>query len=107
MNVEALKLSWDVLQFVITSAVGIYVWLSNRRKVTQERIDKLEEHMNMRFNSQGERTTRVEAQVQNLPTAAVIHDLSAQVAELRGATSQLNQSLHLIQEHLLDSNRRR
>lgn len=116
MNFDVIKLLLDIVQYVITGAVGVYVWWSKRQQVTRERIDKLETrqneridtletHLNQRFNTQGERITVVETQVKNLPTAAVISDLSAEVAELRGATTQLNQNLRLIQEHLLDRRR--
>lgn len=44
MNFEAMDFGIKVCNMVATMAVGVYVWLSNRNRVTNERITALQEH---------------------------------------------------------------
>lgn len=44
MNYEALDFGLKLLNLLGTMAVGVYVWLSNRNRVTNERITALQEH---------------------------------------------------------------
>jgi hypothetical protein len=44
MNFEAMDFGLKVCNLLGTMVVGVYVWLSNRNRVTNERITALQEH---------------------------------------------------------------
>lgn len=70
MDIETAKLLFQVLQFVITGAIGIYVYLTAKNRVTNERIGKLEKDLDEKLDDHGERIARLEAHVER----AVTHD---------------------------------
>lgn len=77
MDMEWMKFGFQILQFVLTGGIGIYVYLSNRDKVTNDRIGKLEEDIDGKFSTQGERISKMEA----VSVAAPNHNDIAKVYE--------------------------
>lgn len=109
MNYDALRFWFDLLQFLLTGGVGIYVYLSNRQRVTSGRIRELEEDMDERLDDHHQRLARVEEHIKHLPTHAdigAVHErlnaIHGELQNLAGVVSALNRSLHLINEHLLN-----
>jgi len=45
VNYQGWILAFNVFQFVLTSGIGIYVWWSNRDKITNTRFKMLEDKM--------------------------------------------------------------
>lgn len=79
MDIETIKLVVQVGQFVLTGAVGIYVYLVNKDRVTNERITELEKASNARIqtledsidkrlDNHAERISRLEERAAHAPT---------------------------------------
>lgn len=66
MNYEALDLGLKFLNLAGTVVVGIYVWLSNRNRVTNERITELQRGTNDTINKLRHETT---ARIENMDDA--------------------------------------
>lgn len=108
MDMESMKFGFQVLQFLMTGGVGIYVYLSNKDKVTNDRIGKLEDDLDTKLDGQGERIAKLETRSENSPTHSdlgdiheKINDLTAIVGDLSGQFKGVNNLLQTIHEHLL------
>jgi len=55
MDLDAAKFWFQVAQTLITAALGVYVYISNRNRVTNERISSLERDMDTRIDGHTER----------------------------------------------------
>ncbi len=105
---ELMNFGFQVLQFLMTGGVGIYVYLSNKDKVTNDRIGKLEDDLDVRLDGQGERIAKLETRSENSPThddLGKIHEkingLRADVGDLSGQFKGVSNLLQTIHEHLL------
>lgn len=110
---------FDVFQFVLTAAVGLYVWLSTRERVTRSRIEKMEREMRMEIKTidekavskvtkLGERLTSVESAGASAPNHSDlskihdrINDVSASVSTIAGEMKSMRRGVDLIHQHLL------
>lgn len=77
MDIETAKLLFQVLQFIITGAIGVYVYLTAKNRVTNERIGKLEKDLDGKLDDHGERIAHLEAHAEQ----AVTHDDLGKVYE--------------------------
>ena len=89
MDMEWVKFGFQVLQFILTGAVMVYVYLTNRDKVTNDRIGKLEEDINTKFGTQGERISKVEAATDSAPDHHDIAKVYDSLNLLAGTVNQL------------------
>lgn len=103
MGIEEIKFGFQVLQVILTGAVGIYVYLSNKDKVTNDKIDKLEGDLDEKLNTQGERIAKLEATSEKAPShndiAKVyesLNTLAATVNQLVGENRGQSDTLKLI-----------
>lgn len=108
MDMELMKFGFQVLQFVLTGGICIYVYLSNKDKVTNSRIGKLEHDLDDKLDGQGERIARLETRVENSPTHddlggihEKINQLRAEVGHLSGEFVGVRNLLNTIHQHLL------
>ena len=113
MDVEALKLGFQVLQFLITGGIGIYVYMSNKNKVTNDRIGKLEDDIDSKIDGHSERIARIEARAEKAPThddlAKVyekVNQVSDCVSRLEGEFSGVSRVVNLIHETLMEDRRK-
>lgn len=74
---EEWKLAFQVLQFLITCGIAFYVHLTNKDKVTNDRIGKLEAGIESKIDGHGERIAKLETQVDDSPT----HDHLSEIHE--------------------------
>ena len=88
-NVEVWKFGFQVLEFLITCGIGIYVYLTNQDKVTNERIGKLEEDFDAKFITYGERIATLEASAGTAPNHADIAKVYESLNALAGTVNQL------------------
>lgn len=103
MTVEE-KLFWLQVAHIVGSCVlGIYVWASNRHRVTNQRITDMENGVDRRLDGHGERLVRLETQFLGMPTHNDLGELYAKqnetnrvVSQLVGEVSGMNQNLRLI-----------
>lgn len=114
MEYDALRFWFDVVQVAGTVAIGIYVWLANRQRVTTQSIRALEQDVDERLDDHGTRLTRLEEEVRHLPTHddiggvfKRIDQIHGDLKELTGAMSGVKRAVDLINEHLLNGGRRR
>jgi len=113
MDVEALKLGFQVLQFLITGGIGFYVYMTNKNKVTNDRIGQLESEIDKKIDSHSERLARVEALTEKAPThedLAKVYDkvnqVSACVNRLEGEFAGVSRVVNLIHETLMEERRK-
>ncbi|MBA4381818.1 MAG: hypothetical protein C0406_04560 [Sideroxydans sp.] len=99
MDLELAKFLFQVLTFLMTGGIGIYVYLSNKDKVTNDRIGKLEEDIDTKFETYGERIAKLETNPSHADIAKVyesINALSATVNQLVGENRGQSDTLKLI-----------
>lgn len=89
MDIETMKFAFQILQFVLTGGIGIYVYLSSRDKVTNERIGTLEKDLNEKLEGQGERIAKLEAVTMNAPDHKDISKVYESVNQLAATVNQL------------------
>ena len=118
MDYSAAKFWFDVAQFVLTGLIGIYVWNSNRQRATKTAIDRVEsqakEDISMlddRLDEHNDRLVSLERDMKHLPNIKDIggvHHRVDQVAQavkgVEGEMKQINNTMQLINQHLLEKN---
>lgn len=109
MDIETLKFGFQVLQFLATGAIGVYVYISNKNRVTNDRITGLENDLDARLDGQNERVAKFEEALQHAPTHADLSGLHKRITEvggdvklLRGEFKGSKHTLDLIHEHLMN-----
>lgn len=108
MDMELVKFGFDVLQFLMTGGVAIYVYLSNKDRVTNDRIARLEDDLDDRLDGQGERIAKLETLSEQSPTHddlggihEKINQLRSEVGMLSGEFVGVRNLLNTIHNHLL------
>jgi len=89
MDLELAKFLFQVLTFLMTGGIGIYVYLSNKDKVTNDRIGKLEEDIDDKFDIYGERIAKLEATSENAPDHTDISKVYDSINQLAATVNQL------------------
>lgn len=95
MDMELAKFLFQVLQTLLTGGIGIYVYLSNKNRVTNDRISLLQNDVDSRLDDHSERLARQEAAAEKSPTHtdlsalhekvnAVAREVSGMAGELKG-----------------------
>lgn len=105
MDYNVLKFYFDVAQFILYIALGLYMWYMNRSRVTRQSINEA----NTRIDGVAERVTVTEVKIDHLPQVrdiARLHDRIDKTGnELAGTTAKLStlvNQLSLINEHLIN-----
>lgn len=113
VNYDAARFWFSVVQWLLTIGVWIYVWITNRSRVTSARIETLEKGTSARIEAQGNRLAMVEEALRHAPSHDHLSDLHEKVnrvgnvmQELRGELSAIQRTLSLINEHLINAGRR-
>jgi hypothetical protein len=104
-----MKFWFDVAQFVLTGLVGAYVYVSNRHRVSAERLRKLESGMDSRLDEHATRLAKVEETVRCGPShedIGRVHQrldtVGNQLSEARGELKGIGKTVALIHQHLLN-----
>lgn len=98
MQTDQISLIVNALQFLITGAIGFYVYIANKNRVTNERVTAIKDGIDARLISietdidnklenHGSRITGVETTVRHLPTTRDISELRNMVADVSGKLS--------------------
>ena len=98
LNYEAAKFWFDVLQFILTLAIGVYVWVVNRHRVTHTRIAGLEDHVADKFADHEKRLITVEKDIEHLPDNDDVSILRQRTAAIEGDIKGVRQEIHGIRE---------
>lgn len=92
--------------FALTWGLAFYVHLVNKNKATTDRMERLEHDLLLRLNQHGDRLTKVESQLSNMPSHTDLgklydrlNDQSRDVARMAGELSQINDNLRLLLRH--------
>jgi len=109
MEMEWLNFGFQVLQFLLTGAVAFYVYLSNKDKVTNNRISKLQDDLDDKMDGHVERIAKLEVRAESALThddLSELHDkinrVGGDVKILTGEFSGVRNLLGTIHNHLLN-----
>jgi tetrahydromethanopterin S-methyltransferase subunit G len=98
INYQALQFWFSVANAAVTGLIGLYVWLSSRQRATKRDIDAMDD-----------RLIRIEKDVEHAPSRADIERLNDRISQIgnsvtgvEGELRQINRSLQLINDHLLN-----
>jgi hypothetical protein len=111
MNYQPWIFAFNVFQFLLSSGLGIYVWWTNKEKVT-----------NTRFEAQDKRITKIESDLQhpsctrhqvleeklsssNQTMNARLDALHGDIRELTGSVKGLNRAVDLMNEYLINKSK--
>lgn len=113
MDMELLKLGFQVGQFLLTAGVGFYVYMSNKDKVTNQRITALETGLDSRLDDHATRIARLEERVTHVPThedLGQMHEkmntLSSGVQHMAGEFSAVKKLISTIHDYLLNGGKK-
>ena len=105
MDLEKIYLIWNMVNTGMLSVVGIYSWFANRDKVRH----KFASDMTASINSVSTRVTTLETSIKQVPSRNdlnVLHkrttELMASQNSMQGELHQMNRTLGLIHDHLLN-----
>jgi len=101
MNYPAWKFWLDVMQFLSTAAIGLYVWWNNRDKITQARFARLEKEVVERvstavYDSHVNRLAETESKLRNVPASCCGHP--DMLRRMEGHNDRLSQHKQLIDQ---------
>jgi len=109
MDIELIKLVFSGGQFVLTCAIGVWLYFDRRGDKTNERISSLQEAVDGRLDSNASRLAHLEARVAGAPThgdLSKVYDRLNNVAEsvgrLEGETKTQSDLLRLILGRVAD-----
>lgn len=109
IDYQGAKFWFDMVQWVLTLGVGLYVWQNQRHQVSLDRIEKLEALLGNLNDRHHDRLARIEEQLKYIPTHHDIggvykrvDDVHGDVRQLMGRFDGMQQSLSLIHSHLLE-----
>lgn len=108
LDYTAMKFWLDLIQVVATLGVGIYVWLSNRHRVTATRLSKLEGEMDRRLDVHTEWISTLEGRVGNIPTHEdldkmnkLINGIGGDLREMTGSYKRLQNTVDRIHDYMM------
>ena len=108
MDMEVIKFGFQVIQFLLTGGVMVYVYLVNKDKVTNDRIERLEDDLDEKLDGQGERIAKLETRADGQPThedLSKLHEkintVSKDISNLSGQFIGVNTLLQTIHRHLM------
>jgi len=103
MTLDEIKFFWQVGNTLITALIGVYLYLTNRHRVTNERISALENDMDGRLDTHSDRIAEIEGRIAAMPThndLAKLYDKLNRVAEsssrMEGELKGINDTLRLL-----------
>ena len=109
MTLDEAKFWFQVANTVITALIGAYVYLTNRHRVTNERITVLEREVDARLDNHTERLATMESRLASAPThqdLEKVHEKLNRVAEdtsrMSGELKGVNDTLRLILARITD-----
>ena len=101
MESETMRLAFDVLQFLLWGGTSFYVYISNKNRVTNDRITALETDLDARLEGQSVRVAKLEEAAEHAPTHGDLGELHKRVTEVGGEVKLLRGEFHGA-KHVLD-----
>lgn len=100
MDLEVVKFIFTVIQTLAMAWVTFYVYISNKDKVTNARISKLETDIDTRMDGQSERIARLEEQVKGGPTHDDLGKLYEKLNRVAESNSRVEGELKAVADTL-------
>ena len=101
-NYAAWKLGFDLLQWLFTIVVGIYVWLAGKENAMKKDTDNLKDSV----TGMDRRVSRLEGgSIDKQDLEAMYKNLNAVAGEVRELTGELkgmSGTVHVIHDHLMN-----
>ena len=108
MENETMRLAFDALQFVLWGGTSFYVYISNKNRVTNDRVTALQNDVDARLEGQSVRVAHLEEAMLHAPTHndiaklyEKINDVSTCMNRMEGEFKATNRTLHLIHETMM------
>ncbi len=108
IEIEEWKFAFQVLQFLATGAIGIYVYMSNKNKVTNDRITEFQKDVDGKIDNHSERLAKVEVRAKKSPTHddlsklhEKINEVSTCMNRMEGESKVTRRILNLIHETMM------
>lgn len=98
MTYDAIKIWVDVAQFLITGAIGVYIYLVNKNDATDKRITNLSDQNDKRLDDHHGRISRIEETLKHMPTHNDLTGLKEDVAALKAETNSQTQLLERLEK---------
>jgi hypothetical protein len=89
MDGDTLRTLFSGINLLLVMALAAYTYLGDKDKVTTARLGSMESAMTDRFQSHGERISRVETEVDGHPTHADVAALYASINSLAAIVNRL------------------
>ena len=113
------KFWFDVGQTVFMLLMGVFAWQANKHRATKAAIDRVEQRvseairaLDNRIDEHRDRLTTVERELTHVPGANDIGEIHYRVDQigqgvksLEGEMKQINNTMQLIQQYLLENGR--
>lgn len=94
MEYDAVKIWVDVAQFVITGAIGVYMYLTNKGDATNRRISDLEGKHDKRLDGHGDRLAKIEEAIKHMPTHDDLSGLRTDGGKMAADIASLKAETH-------------
>ncbi len=116
MDYVSAQFWFNVVQFLITGILGVYVYVVARTRATTDKIRLLEGEMYARTNRHADQLARLETNANHAPTHEDIQQINdslsrrldtlhGDIAKLSGIIEGLSRNVALMNEHLLNRER--
>ena len=101
-----------MLDRAATAVLFVWVYLSNRHRVTVSKIDSLEKDTHKRLDNHSTRMTCLESDVKHLPSRAEINSLvdkiekmNALLSRVEGRLEGINRAVDLMNNYLINKDK--
>ncbi|RMG56318.1 MAG: hypothetical protein D6717_06785 [Gammaproteobacteria bacterium] len=113
------KFWFDVAQTLFMFLMGVYAWQANKHRATKAAIDRVEQRVmevldsvDGRLDEHRDRLTSVEREIAHVPGSRELGEIHYRVDQvgqgvkgLEGEVKQINNTVQMIQQYLLESGR--
>ena len=93
MDHDTAKFIFDAAQTALIAVIGVMNWLDKRQRVTAVTIERLEDNIDQRLDSQIVRLTRLEQDVKHAPTHQDMAEMYRELRKLSDSIAVMNGNL--------------
>jgi len=93
MDYVALKFWFSVFVFIFNLIIAVYVFISSRQRATRNHVDTLAKEIFGRIKKTEDKIITIESELEHLPGAKELHEVSNKVGELSGDLKGLRASV--------------
>jgi oligoendopeptidase F len=108
MDIDLAKFLLQLLEFIVVGACSVYVYIANKNRVTNQRINEMEAGLESKIDDHSERLSHLEARADGAPThndLSALHEKINKVGEdvkgIGGQFEGVKNLLNTIHQYLL------